>query len=606
MKKIPLRDEISEKDKWDLTPLFSSDDEWEQGYAELESRIAGYAEIRKIISRSASELKKAIEFDLETERLTDRVFTYAHLKNDEDKTNQRYSGIYQRAMNLYVRLSEASSFIVPAIQSIPDATMASFLQGLVLEDYRFYLEKILRMKPHTLSEEIEEMLAMSGEVMHAPSEFFSQLDNADMKFGTIRDETGAETELSHANFSSFLMNYSRDTRREAFRLYYKAYDDHKNCISSALASSVKRDNFIAKVRKHRSCLEAALFSDKVSADVYDRLIEAVKNNVSSMKEYLLFRKKALGIDELHIYDTYVPVVPEVEFNMPYEEAVETCCEALKPLGDQYVSLMRDGLSGGWVDRYENRGKRSGAYSSGCYDSPPYILMNYRPDSMNSLFTLAHEAGHSMHSLYSNRAQPFVYSGYSIFVAEVASTFNETLLAKHLLEKYSDDPRMSAYILNREIDDIRSTLQRQTMFAEFEKIIHTAAEENRALTLDFFTDTYRSLLETYFGGEIVIDDQLPLEALRIPHFYSPFYVYKYATGISAAIALARKVITDGNPGRDKYINFLKTGSSAYPVDQLSAAGVDMREPEPVNEALAYFAELTGRLIEIYPAAAGKKI
>lgn len=605
MESIPKRNEINDKDKWDLAPLFPSDDEWEKSYIELESMIKKYPEFRETITRSASELKRALDFDLEVERLADRVFTYAHLKNDEDKTDQKYSALYQRAMNLYVRLSEASSFIVPAIQSIPGETMAAFLQGMVLENYRFYLEKILRQKPHTLSEEIEEILAMSGEIIHAPSEFFTQLDNADLKFGSITDEAGKETELSHGNFISFLMNSSRELRKEAFKLYYRAYDSHKNSIASALASSVKKDNFIAKVRKHNSCLSASLFSDNVSEDVYNRLIESVKDNVSSMKKYLEFRKQTLGIDNIHIYDTYVPVVPEISFNMPYGEAVDICCEALSPLGNEYVSLMREGLLGGWVDRYENAGKRSGAYSSGCYDSPPYILMNYRSDSLNSLFTLIHEAGHSMHSLYSNRAQPFVYSGYTIFVAEVASTFNETLLGEYLLKKYKDDPSMSAYILNREIDDIRATLQRQTMFAEFEKIIHGEVERNRPLTLDFFTETYRSLLETYFGGALTIDDELPLECLRIPHFYSPFYVYKYATGISAAIALAGRVLSGGEAEKESYLNFLKTGSSAYPLEQLKMAGVDMSEPGPVNEALAHFSGLIDRLIEIYPSNVDKK-
>lgn len=594
MEKIPSRDEIKEQDKWILNPLFASDAEWDTLYAQIETEIEVYSKIKGTLAESASALKKGIEADLEISRRFDKIYSYAHLKNDEDKTNQVYSSLYQRAMNLYVRLSEASSFIAPEIQSISEEKIFVFMGDESLAAYRHYLEKILRQKPHTLSEDIEEILAMSGEIAHAPSEFFSELDNADMKFGMIADENGIETELSHGNFISFLMKPSREIRRAAFELYYKSYDEHKNCIASALASSVKKDRFFAKVRRHENCRAASLFSDNVPVEVYDRLIESVKGNVSSMKNYLALRKKVLRLDEVHIYDTYVPLVQEINFNMPYEEAAELCCAALAPLGDEYTAELRKGFLGGWVDRYENRGKRSGAYSSGCYDSPPYILMNYRSDNINSLFTLIHEAGHSMHSLYTNRTQPFAYSGYSIFAAEVASTFNETLLGEYLLEKYKNDKQMTSYILNREIDDIRGTLLRQTMFAEFEKIIHEQAEANRPLTLDFFTETYKSLLEIYFGGALVIDEHLPLEALRIPHFYSPFYVYKYATGISAAISLANRVLSEGGPARKRYLDFLSSGSSAYPLDQLSAAGVDMRGSGPVNEALTHFGRLIKRL------------
>lgn len=594
MKKIPSRNDIHPSDKWKLEPLFETDLAWDDLYGETEAMLSGYSIHPGRLAESAAALREAVEFDLDFSRRLDRLYTYAHLRNDEDKQDQKYSAMIQRAINLYTRGSEASSFMVPEIQQIPDDRAAAFMNDPALEQYRFYLEKILRQKPHTLSKEVEEVLSMTGELAHAPSAIFGELDNADMRFGSLSNGQGEEAELSHANFIVFLMNSSREVRKNAFHQYYRAYESHKNTIAATLSASVKKDALFSRVRKHESTLGAALFSDNVPAEVYESLIKAVKKNTPKIVRYLELRKKILGLDELRVYDTYVSLVPDVKIDMPYDEAVDICCAALAPLGDEYVSLLREGLTGGWVDRYENTGKRSGAYSSGCYDSPPYILMNYRSDSLNSIYTLIHEAGHSMHSLYANRTQPFVYSGYSIFVAEVASTFNEVLLDMHLAERYSSDPKMTAYIINREIDDIRATLIRQTMFAEFELLIHAEAEANRPVTLETITTVYRGLLENYFGGALTIDEQLCLEALRIPHFYNSFYVYKYATGISAAIALADKVTRGGSEDRDAYLSFLKTGSSRWPLDQLAAAGVDMRKPEPVDAALERFGMLVEKL------------
>ncbi len=597
-KKIRSRSEIAESDKWDLSPLFNGDSDWEALYSGLEKRISGYSDIRGTLASSLEALKKGIEFDLDISRAIEKLYTYSHLKSDEDRGNQSYLAMNQKAMNLYTRISEASSFMTPEIQSIPDDVIHSYMSDESMADYRFSIEKIIRFKPHTHSHEIEEILAMSGEMAHAPSDAFSQLDNADLSFGNITAEDGSETELSHGNFSSFLLSPNRDIRRKAFFQYYDAYKSHKNTIASTLAHSNMKDWFYARVRKFSSCREAALFGDNVPAGVYDTLIETVKSNAAPLFEYLNFRREALGLDELHFYDTYVPLVGDINFRMEYDEAVETCVEALEPLGSEYQKTLRYGLLNGWVDRYENRGKRSGAYSSGCFDSAPYILLNYEPGNINSLYTLIHEAGHSMHSWFSRNSQPYVNHDYTIFVAEVASTFNETLLSGYLLKKYASDPAMTAYILNREIDNIRATLYRQTMFAEFEKLTHSELEANRPLTLDSFTGIYRGLLEEYFGDTLVVDDELSLECLRIPHFYSAFYVYKYATGISAAVALAEKVTSGGKEAADNYIDFLRLGGSMYPIDELKKAGVDMASPEPVRNALEHFSKLVKMFKEAY--------
>ncbi len=596
VKKIPYRDEIPDNDKWDVTPLFASAEEWEKLYAEIENSIHEYNNFEGKLHQSFSIFLQAIEFDLSISRSIDRLFTYAHLKGDEDTTNQDAQAILQKAHSLYQRVSEASSFLVPEIQSIPDPIMSNYLSNHKLMPYVFFIEKILRYKEHTLSKEIEEMLAMAHEIAIAPAEFFKKLDNADMRFGTIEDEQGNTIELSHGNFITFLMSYNRDIRKNAFHTYYDVYASHKFSISQSLASSVKKDVFFSRVRRFKSCLHQALFPDNIPETVYHTLIDSVGKNLNPLFHYLHYRKEALGLDELHFYDTYVPLIPDVPFTMEYQEAVETCIEALTVLGDDYTSVLHDGLLSGWVDRYENRGKISGAYSSGCYDSPPYILLNY-DNTINSLYTLIHESGHSMHSYFSRKYQPYVYHEYTIFVAEVASTLNEMLLSHYLLNKYQDNPLMQAYILNREIDEIRGTLFRQTMFAEFEFIIHTMAENNQPLTYQALTETYAALLQKYFASTIVIDPELHNEYLRIPHFYSAFYVYKYATGIAAALSLAQMILSSDD-GAKKYMQFLGLGGSMFPLEELKIAGVDMESPDVIVNALHYFDNLVNTFIQVH--------
>lgn len=596
-KQIPARNEIPAEHTWDLTPLFVSDSNWEEVYSNTEQLIPRYKNYEGKLADFFDVFLQAIEFDLSIARDIDRLYTYAHLKSDEDTTNQNAQAMLQKAHSLAQRAAEASSFLVPEIQSLPEAVISNYLTNTNISQYVFYIEKILRYREHTLSKEIEEILAMAHEVVIAPMEFFRKLDNADMRFGTITNEQGNTVELSHGNFITFLMSYNRDVRKNAFHTYYKAYDNHKYSIAQSLASSVKKDVFFSRVRKFKSCLHQALFPDNIPDTVYHTLIETVSSNLQPLFKYLSYRKEALGLTELHFYDTYVPLVADVPFSMEYEEACDVCAQALHILGEEYVSTLHTGLLGGWVDRYENRGKVSGAYSSGCYDSPPYILLNYDANTINSLYTLIHEAGHSMHSYYSRKNQPYVYHEYTIFVAEVASTLNEILLSHYLLQQYSDNPRMQAYILNREIDEIRGTLFRQTMFAEFELLVHTMAENNKPLTFQTMTDTYTNLLHKYFGNTIVIDTDLFLEYLRIPHFYSAFYVYKYATGIAAALSLAKQIINNPNASH-RYLKFLSLGGSAFPLEELRIAGVDMESPEPVIDALQYFDSLVDRFIDVH--------
>jgi oligoendopeptidase F len=599
-KTIPERKYIPDDHKWDLTVLFDSDQNWEKRYAEVESQINSYAGFKGRLKESVHVFKEAIDFHLSLRRKIDRIYTYAQLKSDEDKSNQFYLGLHQRAVGLNTRASESSSFMIPEIQAIADNQMNSYSADESLAVYRFYLEKILRYKPHTRSESVEHVLAMSREMANTSMEIFGQLDNVDLNFGSLEDENGKEIELSHGNFSTFLISPNRDVRQKAFFQYYQAYENHKHTLAATLSHCLKKDLFYSRVRHFDNCRAAALFADNIPEDVYDNLLQTVKNNLAPFFKYMNFRKQILALSELHFYDSYVPIVSGVAFHIPYEEAVDMSIEAMRPLGENYIKVLQDGLLGGWVDRYENRGKRSGAYASGCYDASPYILLNYEEHNINSVYTLLHEGGHAMHSYYANKHQPYVDHEYTIFVAEVASTFNENLLTRYLLSLYKNDPNRTAYILNREIDNLRATLIRQAMFAEFEKITHSRVENNVPLTLDVITGIYRNLLEVYFGDTLFLDPELSLECLRIPHFYYGFYVYKYATGISAAVALADKVVNAGESAKDAYLDFLKLGGSKFPLEQLVAADVDMRSPEPIQRAMNYFSDLVDRLIDAVQA------
>ena len=586
MTTTPTRADLPDSDKWDLTHLFSDADKWNEDFLWLLQTYPKLTEWKGRIAESAATLAACLEFEKSLDLKIERVGHYASLQLAEDSANPEYLARMGQLQNLLTKIGETASFLGPEIQAIPDDTFARFLEDPALAAWKTALKKIRRMKPHILSEKEERLLALGSAALDGYDETFSQLTDVDMKFGVLADEKGAEKPLTQSSYSSFLVKRDHALRKRAFHQFYEEFQDHQFTLASSLAYSVKADVFRARARNYPSALEASLFSDDVPVTVYDGLISAVRKNLEPLFRYYELRRRVLGLDELHHYDTYVPLVPEIDSNVTFDEAIEKILAAFEPLGPEYTTVLSEGLRGRWADRYETKGKRSGAFSSGSFGAPPYILMNYKSDVFSDVYTLAHEAGHSMHTWFAQRSQTFQDHHYPIFLAEVASTFNEELLTHHLLEK-TEDKKMRAYIINRQIDDIRGTLFRQTMFAEFEKVIHAIEERGDALTLDIFKTEYRALLQAYFGEGVVLDPQLDLECLRIPHFYNAFYVYKYATGISAAVALSEQVLAKKPGSVEAYLAFLKSGGSRFPLETLLAAGVDMTTPAPIESTLRLF-------------------
>jgi len=589
---IPLRSEVPESDQWDLKPLFQSAADWETDFVRLQQTFEKVAKFRGHVGDSAKSLAEVLEFEKQIDLLTDQLNQYAALCTAGDSADAEALSREARLDSLLVRVGEAFSFISPEIQVISDDLFEKFLAAPELRDWTIPLRKLRRRKLHTLAAGEERLLALGSAAIRGHSETFSQLTNVDMKFGKLKDAEGNERELTQSSFSSFLQQRDPQIRKAAFHQFYTEFKDHEFTLAASLASSVRADVFHARARNYPSAREAALFSDDVPVTIYDNLISTVRGNLDALFRYFELRRRVLKLDEIHHYDTYVPMVENIQTNVPWDGAVQQVMESLHPLGAEYTATLAHGLQGGrWCDRYENKGKRSGAFSYGTFTSPPYIMMNYKADVFSDVYTLAHEAGHSMHTWYARGAQLYQNYGYPIFLAEVASTFNEILLTEHLLQK-TTDTKMRAYILNRQIDDLRGTIYRQTMFAEFEREAHAAEESGEALTLDGFKKIYRGLLNDYFGPRFVIDQELEIECLRIPHFYSAFYVYKYATGISAAVALATRVLESGDA--TNYIDFLKSGGSRYPVETLCKAGVDMSSPAPIQAALDLFSQRVSEL------------
>ncbi|CAN5493746.1 oligoendopeptidase F [soil metagenome] len=584
--KTPTRDQIAEADKWDLSHLFSSADKWSEDLAWIQATFPRLTTWQGRVGESAETLAELLEFEKALDLKIERVYHYASLQLAEDSANPDYLARMGQWQNLMTLIGEATAFLIPEIQAIEDEKFAQFLEHPALQEWRTQLHKVRRMKPHILYEKEERLLALGSSALDGYDDAFSQLTNVDMKFGVLVDEKGAERPLTQSSYSSFLVKRDHALRKRAFHQFYAEFQDHQFTLAAALSYSVKADVFRARARNYASALEASLFKDDIPATVYEGLIAAVRANLSPLYRYYDLRRRVLGLDELHVYDTYVPLVAEIETDISFDEAIEQVLASLQPLGAEYVESLGAGLRGRWCDRYETKGKRSGAFSSGSYGAPPYILMNYKRDVFSDVYTLTHEAGHSMHTWFAQRHQLYQDADYPIFLAEVASTFNEELLTHHLLER-TNDPKMRAYIINRQIDDIRGTLFRQTMFAEFEKVVHAIEERGEALTLDVFKSEYRKLLEAYFGPGVVLDAELDLECLRIPHFYSAFYVYKYATGVSAAIALAERVLSGATGAVEVYLGFLKSGGSKFPLETLQAAGVDMRTSAPVTSTLRLF-------------------
>ena len=592
----PKRTEVPIGDSWDLASLFESDAAWLEVLGQFEKEMAGFSQFLGRLGESASVLAECLAFDVKLDRLGERLGTYAFLKTTEDQGNSHYQGFVGRYQNLATRAGQAASFIRPEILSIPPEKMTAMMAEDCLKPYALVLERINRYRKHTLSQPEENLLAMQGEMAQTANKAFRQLNDADLKFGEVANEKGESIELTNASFSSFLLSPDRDVRKLAFHQYYQQFQGHENTLAATLAGSIHGDVYYAKARNHPSAREGSLFADNVPVSVYDNLIEAVRNRLPEVHSYFDMRRRKMGLDDIHHYDTYVPVLAAQQSDHTWDEAVAVVLKSLEPLGPEYGQVLDKGLRGRWSDRYPNQGKQSGAFSCGTYDADPFILMNFKPKVLNDVFTLTHEAGHSMHSYYSASNQPFQYYNYTIFVAEVASTFNEQLLA-HYMVRHAETKEEKAAILNHEIDSIRATIVRQTMFAEFEKITHEMAESGEPLTVASFKSVYNELLTAYFGPEFVVDEELSLECFRIPHFYRAFYVYKYATGLSAAIALSKKVLGGGKAELEAYLGFLKGGCSKDPLDLLKDAGVDMSQPEPVETALIQFGSLVKQLDEL---------
>ena len=591
---IPTRAEVAAADTWDLALLYPTPADWQVAFEKLQQEYPKITAWKGRVGESAVTLLEVLEFEKALGLNIERLAHYASLQTSGDSSDNVNLSREGQLENLFTLIGESQSFVEPEIMAIENARFEEFLQYPPLAEWITPLRKRRRLKPHTLSTAEERLLALGSSALGGHRETFSQLTNVDMKFGVLVDEKGVERELSQSSYSSFMVKRDPELRKRAWHQFYAEFDAHKFTVASTLASSIKSDVFRARARNYPSARENALFYDDVPVSVYDNLISTVRANLAPLFRYLDLRKRVLGLKEIHAYDTNVPIVPNIETDVDWNGACDKVLAALSPLGDEYVQTLGAGLRGRWCDRYENKGKRSGAFSSSSYGNPPYILMNYKRDVFTDVYTLAHEAGHSMHTWYAQKTQPFQTYDYPIFLAEVASTFNEELLTHHLLET-TEDKAMRAYLINRQIDDIRGTVIRQTMFAEFEKIAHAKEEAGEPLTLDTFRGIYRGLLEAYFGPGFTIDSELELECLRIPHFYSAFYVYKYATGLSAAVALARQVLETGDATR--FLGFLKSGGSEFPIPTLQRAGVDMSSPAPVEATMQLFARRVAELEEL---------
>jgi len=587
MSSVPERSELSEEHTWDLASIYASDDDWEAAYEDVASRLEALEAYEGRLTESGETLLEALELRDEIHREAEKVSAYARMRSDEDTRDQQYQALRARASSLMADVSSATSFFGPELQ---DCTREE-LQALVeeapeLETYEHYFDDVLRMKPHTRSAEVEELLSDLGEVLGAPSDAYSMLTDADLEFPTVEDPDGDAVEISQANFTKLLKNPDREFRQTVHESFFETLGDVRNTIGATMKNQVKKDVKLAEARNYDTARAAALDGSNIPTEVYDNLVDTVDDNLDKLHRHVDLKRQALDVDEVQMWDLYMPIVDSESPEIPYEEAKEHVVEAVAPLGEDYQNRVAEGLESRWVDVYENRGKRSGAYSGGTYDTQPFILMNYQ-DDISSMFTLAHELGHSLHSQYTSEKQPYVYSDYEIFVAEVASTVNEALLVNHLLDTVEDD-HFRKHILNEYLERFRSTLYRQTLFADVEHRLHSLAEDGEALTPDRVDEVYGERKEAYYANAVV-DDHIRREWMRIPHFYYNFYVFQYSTGISAAVALVQDILAEGQPAADRYLDFLKRGSSEYPLELLRAAGVDMSTSDPIERALDVYDE-----------------
>ena len=597
-KRTKTRQELPLTDCWNVQALYASDQAWEHDFQKWgrPQKQPHWPEIENFkgkLGESSQTILKLFEIYFEIDRMLTKLYIYAHLKHDEDTGNDVYKQLYQKSMGILHALKEETAWIEPELLHLPEKTLASYLKDPILAKYKIHLEKMIRFKPHVLSAEQETLMALAGQALDSSSKTFGAFNNADIKFPKVRNQLGEELELTHGKYALYLRNQDRVLREEAFKTMHRSYFNFENSLCEMINGEVQSHLFSSKARRFSTCLEAALFPHQIDLKIYLNLIQTVKTHLPVFHRYMKLRKQILGVPELHLYDLHVPLVKDVEMHYSYDDAVDLVVKTVAPLGKEYQQILRKGLlEERWVDRYENMRKRSGAYSSGCYDSMPYILMNFQ-GTFNDMTTLAHEAGHSMHSFYSNKHQPYHYSHYPIFVAEVASTFNEELAFHHLM-KQNLTKEQKVFLINQKLDDIRGTFFRQTMFAEFELKLHEWAETQVPLTPQLLKQHYFKLNQDYHGPDVFIDQEIEVEWARIPHFYYGFYVYQYATGLSAACALFQKVMQEKEPACKRYLEFLSSGSSAYPVELLQKAGVDMYQPQSILALINHFKHLVDEL------------
>ncbi|MBP1937761.1 oligoendopeptidase F [Paenibacillus sediminis] len=592
--KVLKRTEVPAEHRWNLEDLFQSQQAWDQEYKEVKELLVKAQTFQGKLN-TPEEIKACFELEDEISQHVERLYVYAHLHHDEDTTNPTYQSLSQKGKKLNVEVNEALSFITPEILALSDEQLDSFIANPILSEYQFTLKEMKREKAHVLSKAEEALLAQVGNLSQAPQTIFGMINNADMKFPKIKDENGNEAELTHGSYIQFLESPNRDVRRSAFKAVYETYRKQKNTIAATLTANINKNIFYSRVRKYPSVLEMSLYGDNIPKEVYTNLIDTIHESLPLLHRYMNLRKKLLGVEELHMYDLFAPLVEEYKWDITYEQAKQMISEGLSPLGDNYLNPLQEGFNNGWIDVYENEGKRTGAYSWGAYGTHPYVLLNHK-DNLNSMFTLAHEMGHALHSYFSDNNLKYRDAQYTIFLAEVASTTNEALLMDYLLKK-STDPKQKMYLLTYYADQFRTTVFRQTMFAEFEKIVHERAEQGESLTSQDLSQIYYDLNVKYHGKGMVVDQDIEMEWARIPHFYTSFYVYKYATGFSAATSFSKQILEEGKPAVDRYLGFLKSGGSDYSINILKKAGVDMSSPEPIREAMAVFEDVIKQMEQL---------
>ncbi len=585
-KQLPTREEVAVASTWDLTKIFEDDAAFEVSFKELQDELSQADHYKGTLQNGGAAFLQALEFVLAVSRKLETLYVYSHLKNDQDTTNTTYQALYARASSLLAQTSEAISWFEPELLTLSDDVIwGYFEEEPALAVYRHYVQQAVDNRAHILPAEQEALLAAAGEIFGSPGNTFSVLNNADLVFPTIEGEDGEKIQLSHGVYGQLMESTDRGVREAAFKGLYSVYEQFRNTFASTLSTNVKAHNYKAKVRNFNSAREAALSSNHIPESVYDTLVEVVNQNLPLLHRYMALRKRLLQVEELHMYDVYTPLLGEAPISYTYDEAVAKAIEALAPMGEEYLAVVKEAFSSRWIDVVENKGKRSGAYSSGAYDTQPYILMNWH-DTLDQLFTLVHEMGHSVHSYFTRNNQPYVYGNYSIFLAEIASTTNENILTEYLLETETD-PRVRAYILNHYLDGFKGTVFRQTQFAEFEHFMHVEDAQGTPLTSEFLSDSYGKLNQKYYGPALSDDPEIRLEWSRIPHFYYNYYVFQYSTGFSAASALAGKILAEGDAALTPYLNYLKAGNSDYPIEVMKKAGVDMTQAAYIEDAMKMF-------------------